>query len=741
MKAKILFIQIILMLLMISHKTIAQNYWRMIAPYPPKTGTYSSTTIANKAYFWGPYNMVFSTSNDADTIIVYPPYGSVGDMVGGSNQGIAFADSLIGYVSDPAHGQFRTTDGGFTWNKLEPPWSNISKVVFGSNKIGWKFGVGGTYRTTDAGETWNFINAPYAFAGIFSRVFALDENHVWLATSYASSSDTGGAIWNSTNSGISWSQIATAPTSDANTKISYNDLRFNPSGIGIAIGTKQSMNDTTISFVARTTDLGKSWTTNEFANGTPQTVLSISDSLWIIMGGSSNGFISRSVDSGKTWSYKSNLFSGQYNYYETAAYIPGSRTIVVATSQGVYKSNDLGLTFTNITSPRNISINGFALDSKPTDISKQMIAAWSYNNNFLISEDAGKIWTQATLDYNSYFSQVTIAEGVIYSIPDQARLFKSTDAGKSWQQINLPYYYGSRALCAFDKDNLVIQSYRNIFYSSDGGNTWKQTPFPGNCYLNESSMPAPGVIISGGAYSDSTGNRGIIYRTTDSGYDWRIIDFPYEIKHISMVTKTTGYACSDYGFYKTIDGGQTWKEILSSSNFFTHYEAFFFEDSLKGLLRISFNFVETTDGGQSWHSKDLNSPMYDIDKLAETAQGDLLVAGDGMLWELPSYSVGKIADVKSGLNNGNALSPLKLDVYPNPFNPSTIISFKLNSSSKVRLTVYDILGRKVAEPLNKELALGHYSISFNGASLASGVYIFHLQTQTGSAIKKALLIK
>lgn len=743
MKTKLIFALCIIVLVLFDFKILAQNSWSMIAPYPPKIGAYSSVTIGNKAYFWCPNNIVFSTADAADTIIVYPPYGPVGDIVGGSNQGIAFADSLIGYVTDPAHGQFRTTDGGFTWKQMEPPGANIERVVFGNSKVGWKFGVGGTYRTTDAGATWNFVNTPYAFAGIFSKAFALDENRVWLATSYSSSAKTGGAIWSSTNSGISWAQVDSAPMSDTNTKISYSDLKYNPSGLGIAIGTKQTGNDTLISFVSRTTDLGNTWTTTEFKTETPKTVLSIGDSIWIILGAGSNTYMRRSMDSGKTWAYSTNIFPGQYNDFATAAYIQDSKIIVAATRFSIYKSNDSGLTFNKITSTRDITISGISLDNKPLETSEHLVAAWSYTNKFLVSQDAGKTWTQENLPGNYYnsFLQMSIAEGVIYTIPDQERLYKSTDSGKSWQQIHLPYYNGSRALYAYDKNNLVVQLYKNILYSSNGGSSWNQTPFPGNCWLNESSMPAPATIIGGGGYYDSTSIRGIIYRSTDSGHDWQIIDFPREINHISMITNTTGYACSNYEFYKTTNGGQNWNKILSSSDYFTHYDAFFFEDSLKGLLRISFNFVETTDGGLTWHTKLLAAPMYSISDVAETNTGNLLVAGDGMLWELLAYSVGKVTEISKDFKKKNYLLPLELDVYPNPFNPSTSISFLLNSYSHVRVSVYDILGRNVAEPLNKELQPGHYSIMFDGSLLATGIYIFYLQTQYGTAIKKALLIK
>ena len=55
--------------------------------------------------------------------------------------------------------------------------------------------------------------------------------------------------------------------------------------------------------------------------------------------------------------------------------------------------------------------------------------------------------------------------------------------------------------------------------------------------------------------------------------------------------------------------------------------------------------------------------------------------------------------------------------YPNPFNPSTIISFTLPINSRVRLEIYNILGQKVADLINKQMNAGSYNITFNASNL------------------------
>jgi lysophospholipase L1-like esterase len=82
-----------------------------------------------------------------------------------------------------------------------------------------------------------------------------------------------------------------------------------------------------------------------------------------------------------------------------------------------------------------------------------------------------------------------------------------------------------------------------------------------------------------------------------------------------------------------------------------------------------------------------------------------------------------------------------LQNYPNPFNPSTIISFSIQKAGKVRITIYNQLGQQVALVTNKEYQAGNYSINFNAASLASGVYYYRIISDSFSQTKKMILLK
>lgn len=79
--------------------------------------------------------------------------------------------------------------------------------------------------------------------------------------------------------------------------------------------------------------------------------------------------------------------------------------------------------------------------------------------------------------------------------------------------------------------------------------------------------------------------------------------------------------------------------------------------------------------------------------------------------------------------------------YPNPFNPSTQIQFELPSRMQVSLKVYDVMGREVATLVNETRSAGRYSATFNASNLASGVYIYRLQTAENVLTRKMVLIK
>lgn len=89
---------------------------------------------------------------------------------------------------------------------------------------------------------------------------------------------------------------------------------------------------------------------------------------------------------------------------------------------------------------------------------------------------------------------------------------------------------------------------------------------------------------------------------------------------------------------------------------------------------------------------------------------------------------------------------LELSVnYPNPFSQQTSISYTIPSEGKVRITVYDALGREIAVPVNEVQGAGHHTLIFDGHDLPEGIYLYRLDYKDSSSehalMRKMTLLK
>lgn len=116
-----------------------------------------------------------------------------------------------------------------------------------------------------------------------------------------------------------------------------------------------------------------------------------------------------------------------------------------------------------------------------------------------------------------------------------------------------------------------------------------------------------------------------------------------------------------------------------------------------------------------------------------------------------------ISDINDSENSG-IITEYKLEQnYPNPFNPTTTIRYSIPNNlgtiqnlplQNVKLTIYDILGREVTTLVNEAQKSGNYEVTFDASNLASGVYLYRLQSTTSSNsgkdffdTKKMILLK
>ncbi len=100
---------------------------------------------------------------------------------------------------------------------------------------------------------------------------------------------------------------------------------------------------------------------------------------------------------------------------------------------------------------------------------------------------------------------------------------------------------------------------------------------------------------------------------------------------------------------------------------------------------------------------------------------------------------------KSGNNLNTSLTiPLEFKLeqnYPNPFNPTTSINFSVANDGIVNLEIFNLLGEKVATLLNEYKPAGKYSVHFDASKLASGIYLYRINTNQFVKTMKMSLIK
>jgi len=113
-------------------------------------------------------------------------------------------------------------------------------------------------------------------------------------------------------------------------------------------------------------------------------------------------------------------------------------------------------------------------------------------------------------------------------------------------------------------------------------------------------------------------------------------------------------------------------------------------------------------------------------------------------WEHPYRWVNTwIGDQWTGVD-GDANEVLTYNLeqnYPNPFNPTTLIQYSLQKSGIVTLKVYDMLGREIKTLVNENQNAGSHVIEFNAQNLASGVYLYRLETGSFTQVKKMIFMK
>jgi hypothetical protein len=156
------------------------------------------------------------------------------------------------------------------------------------------------------------------------------------------------------------------------------------------------------------------------------------------------------------------------------------------------------------------------------------------------------------------------------------------------------------------------------------------------------------------------------------------------------------------------------------------------DDGILGLLNVGQPQVNIDGAGD----KDSHS----IQRSPNGSGG--LRNTDSYTWGLPTPGSVNVPSGVANETDGALPSSITLEQnFPNPFNPTTLISYSLPQSQYVRLSVIDMLGRQVAELVNRVQTVGEHQITFDAVDLSSGIYIYRLDAGAESVTKKMILLK
>jgi hypothetical protein len=103
-------------------------------------------------------------------------------------------------------------------------------------------------------------------------------------------------------------------------------------------------------------------------------------------------------------------------------------------------------------------------------------------------------------------------------------------------------------------------------------------------------------------------------------------------------------------------------------------------------------------------------------------------------------NIGPYAGVEDSGRGGTANS-VQLAIAPSPFTQATTLRYRIPASSRVRVTVYDLTGRKVATLSDRVQSAGPHEVTFDGSGRPAGLYVFQLTSDFGNLTRKALLLR
>lgn len=280
--------------------------------------------------------------------------------------------------------------------------------------------------------------------------------------------------------------------------------------------------------------------------------------------------------------------------------------------------------------------------------------------------------------------------------------------------------------------------------------------------------PAPGNLVFGTlttiAVAPSDGN--VIYAGSDdgtvsvtlNGSDWNTVSAGLPQRWITRVAvdpqdahtaymTLSGYRWDEYlpHIFRTTDAGSSWEDISGNLPEIPLNDVIVDPGSDSTLFVAGDGGVFfTRDLGGQWHYLGSELPLVPVTDLTLHHPTRTLVAatfGRSMF----KYDLNQLTALS--VREGELPEDFQLaQNYPNPFNQSTVISYQLSVAGEVELSVFNLLGERVATLVSEPQSAGNYRVSWDGrgergGAVASGTYIYRLKFEQRSVAKRMVLIR
>ncbi len=231
------------------------------------------------------------------------------------------------------------------------------------------------------------------------------------------------------------------------------------------------------------------------------------------------------------------------------------------------------------------------------------------------------------------------------------------------------------------------------------------------------------VDINGWVIKDD----GTDYHTIDNGGPLVISAGGYLVLGINDTLAVNGGVSVDYVYSSFVLGNSSDEVVLVYS------------DGVSEVDRVNYDNGATFPD-PTGKSMELNNPANDNNDGSNWDEA-IVSFGDGDMGTPGSQN----SNFVNAISGTGALQPNRYKLYPNfpnPFNPCTTISYHVPKAAKVKLSIYNMQGQKVATLINGTQSAGTHHVVWNAAGFASGMYLYKLTTNHGfSQTRKMIVLK